>query len=305
MKRIRLLQKTALRRRGEEGGPLRTASYGSEYFDPAATLGCGQVFRYFPAGEEGSLVLSAGRACLLRREGGCTFLSAEEDDFSYFERYFDLSRNYADICARVCALGIPRLCEAAAFGRGIRILNQDPAETIFSFIVSQNNNIPRIRAILARLCEALGEARTACGHGYFSFPRLEALAGQGEAFYASLGCGYRARYLAQTARLLAAEGTERLSALPTPRLREALLRLPGVGPKVADCILLFAFHRTEAFPVDTWVEKAYRSLGGTLRGREKIAAALAEKFGDLGGYVQQYLFYFEREGGTERWHPSR
>lgn len=278
---------------------MRTIGYESEFFDPAATLGCGQVFRYFPAGEEGTLVLSAERACLLRREGDRTFLSAEEGDFAYFERYFDLSRNYADIYARVCATKIERLREAAAFGKGIRILNQDPAETILSFILSQNNNIPRIRAILSRLCEALGEARTACGHAYFSFPRVQALAERGEAFYLSIGCGYRARYLAQTARLLAEEGTERLAALPAPQLREALLRLPGVGPKVADCILLFAFHRTEAFPVDTWVEKAYRSLGGTLRGREKIAASLAEKFGDLGGYVQQYLFYFEREGGRK------
>lgn len=284
--------------------PLRTARFESEFFDPAATLGCGQAFRYLPA-EEGTLVLSAERACLLRREGDVTFLSAEEEDFAYFQRYFDLSRSYAEILARIGALGIPRLCEAAAFGRGIRILNQDPAETIVSFIVSQNNNIPRIRAILSRLCEALGEERSACGHGYFAFPRIERLAEQGEAFYASLGCGYRARYLAGTARLLAEEGTEKLAALPTSRLREALLRLPGVGPKVADCILLFAFRRTEAFPVDTWVEKAYRSLGGTLSGREKIAAALAEKFGDLSGYIQQYLFYFEREGGKERWHPSR
>lgn len=280
---------------------MRRTLYGGEYFDPAATLGCGQVFRWERT-QDGFLVFAQDRACLLRREGESTVLECEEGDLAFFENYFDLARDYAAINARVCAFGIPRLSAAARFGRGIRILNQGAEETIFSFIISQNNNIPRIRGILSRLCEALGGERAFSGRTFRAFPSAEALAGQGEAFYRSLGCGYRAPYLAKTAGILASAGTAGLYALPSPQLREALLRLPGVGPKVADCILLFAFHRTSAFPVDVWMEKAYRSLGGTVCGREKIASACAEKFGALGGYVQQYLFYFEREGNENGIH---
>ena len=274
---------------------LRTFRYDSEYFDPSATLGCGQVFRWERSGEA-FFVQAGGSACILQREGKVTSLLCEEEDVPFFEHYFDLKSNYAEICGRIGAFGIPRLAEAAAFGKGIRILNQGAEETIFSFIISQNNNIPRIRAILSRLCRALGKERAFCGERYFSFPSAAVLAEQGEPFFRSAGCGYRARYLAETARVLADGGAERLRSMPAEKLRGELMRLPGVGPKVADCILLFAFHRTEAFPVDTWVEKAYRQLGGTLRGREKIAASLEERFGELSGYVQQYLFYYERDG---------
>lgn len=280
---------------------MRRTLYGGEYFDPAATLGCGQAFRWERT-QDGFFVFAQDRACLLRQEGESTVLECEEGDLAFFENYFDLARDYAAINARVCAFGIPRLSAAARFGRGIRILNQGAEETIFSFIISQNNNIPRIRGILSRLCEALGGERAFSGRTFRAFPSAEALAGQGEAFYRSLGCGYRAPYLAKTAGILASAGTAELYALPSPQLREALLRLPGVGPKVADCILLFAFHRTSAFPVDVWMEKAYRRLGGTVCGREKIASACAEKFGALGGYVQQYLFYFEREGNENGIH---
>lgn len=280
---------------------MRRTLYGGEYFDPAATLGCGQAFRWERT-QDGFWVFAQDRACLLRREGESTVLECEEGDLAFFENYFDLARDYAAINARVCAFGIPRLSAAARFGRGIRILNQGAEETIFSFIISQNNNIPRIRGILSRLCEALGGERAFSGRTFRAFPSAEALAGQGEAFYRSLGCGYRAPYLAKTAGILASYGTAGLYALPSPQLREALLHLPGVGPKVADCILLFAFHRTSAFPVDVWMEKAYRRLGGTVCGREKIASACAEKFGALGGYVQQYLFYFEREGNENGIH---
>lgn len=277
------------------GFALKTSVYPSEYFDPASTLGCGQVFR-FAASPEGTLVFSGARACLLRRDERGTSVTAEEGDADYFFRYFDLARDYGAVRARICALGIPRLSRAAAFGRGIRILNQEPFETAVSFILSQNNNIPRIRATLFRLCEALGEKRVFRGCEYYAFPSPQKMAERDEAFYASIGCGYRARYLTAVSKY--AERGEDLSDLSTARLRERLLSLPGVGRKVADCILLFAYHRTDAFPVDTWVEKAYRELGGRVRGREKIAAELENRFQDLSGYIQQYLFYYEREGGN-------
>lgn len=269
--------------------------FDGEFFDPASTLGCGQVFRYVE--EKGGYLVFAGmRACRLYSRGGKTVIRCEADDAEYFERYFDLGRNYADVYGRAAASGIPFVAAAANAGRGIRILNQEPEETIFSFLLSQNNHIPRIRMLVSRLCGALGEERSFGGERYFTFPSAEKLAGKGEAFYRSLGCGYRARYIAETAQILASESAAAYAALSDGELRARLTALPGVGPKVADCVALFAYHRTGAFPVDTWIERVYREeLGGTLTNRNKIAAYFAGMFGEAGGYIQQYLFWYERE----------
>ena len=278
---------------------LFESDFDAKYFDAASTLDCGQTFR-FEASRGGYIVYSGGRACRLWRRGERTVLRCEEADGAYFAHYFDLARDYAEICGRALSCGIPFVAEAARAGRGIRILNQDAEETIFSFLLSQNNNIPRIRMLIGRICAALGEERSFEGERYFAFPRAEKLAQKGEDFYFSLGCGYRAKYIAAAARILAAESAEGYAALPTEQLREKLLSLPGVGPKVADCVLLFAYHRTESFPVDTWIEKVYREeLGGTLKDRKKIAAYFAGLFGEAGGYIQQYIFRYERERRTK------
>ena len=272
------------------------SDFDAKYFDPAATLDCGQTFRYFAEADGGYFVLSGGRACRLFCRGGRTVLRCGEEDAEYFYHYFDLARDYAPVCGRALSCGIPFIAEAARAGRGIRILNQDPEETIFSFLLSQNNNIPRIRMLISRICQALGEERSFEGERYFTFPSAKRMAERGEDFYYSLGCGYRAKYIAGTARVLAEESAAEYAALSTDKLREKLLSLPGVGPKVADCVALFAYRRTEAFPVDTWVEKFYRQvLGGTLKDRKKIAAYFAGLFGEAGGYIQQYIFRYERE----------
>ena len=117
---------------------------------------------------------------------------------------------------------------------------------------------------------------------------------KGADFYAELGAGYRAAYIAETAKKIAVEGLP-FASFRGARLREALTGFKGVGPKVADCIALFGFADTAAFPVDTWIEKAYREdMGGTLKKREEISAYLSEKFGEYGGFMQQYLFYYKR-----------
>lgn len=241
-------------------------------------------------------MFSADRACLLTEKDGETAVSCEAADEAYFRNYFDLQTDYAKICEEAKAFGVPYLSAAASFGKGLRILRQDKAECLISFIVSQQNNIPRIKGILSRLCTALGEKKTFGGEKYDAFPSLEALASQGEEFYREAGLGYRARYVAETSRRLLSEGFSPLEKESGEALKKALVSYPGVGNKVADCVCLFAFHETAAFPVDTWIEKLYReNFGGKERDRDRINRFFAEKFGKNAGIFQQYLFYYKRE----------
>lgn len=264
------------------------------YFDPEATLCCGQVFRFRPHGG-GWLVYSGERACCLFSEGGRTHILAEEQDAGYFENYFDLGRDYAPVVSAALESGMPFIAEAAQEGRGIRILRQQPEEAVFSFIISQNNNIPRIQGIISRICAALGQERSFMGGKYYTFPSAAVLSGRDAAFYASLGAGYRAPYIAGTAEKIARQGLAHLYPLRGKELRAELEKFDGVGPKVADCIALFGFGDTGAFPVDTWIEKAYREdLGGAPADRESISAYFTRRFGEYSGFIQQYLFYRKR-----------
>lgn len=272
-----------------------TFSFPNEYFSPKATLECGQVFRFTPT-EDGYFIVSADKACFLKEDQEAVFLTCEDADEAYFRRYFDLETDYEKICAEAKAFKVPFLSAAASFGKGLRILRQDKAECILSFIVSQQNNIPRIKGLLSRLSAALGEKKSFLGRAYHAFPDLQTLAGKSEEFYRELGLGYRARYIAETSRRLLLEGLSPLENKRGTELKKALVSYTGVGNKVADCISLFAFHETAAFPVDTWIEKLYRQdFGGTETDREKINRFFVEKFGKNGGVFQQYLFYYKRE----------
>ena len=272
----------------------------SEYFDPEQTLACGQTFRFERCGG-GYFVVSADRACLVWREGNETHVRCEGRDEEYFHDYFDLGRDYAAVVSRAVRRGIPVLAAAAEAGKGIRMLRQDPEEMIFTAIQTQNNHIPRIRAIVARLSESLGEARDFSGIRYHSFPKAADLAQKDEAFFRAAGAGYRAAYLAETARAVARDGVERLFPLKTEDLRRELVKYKGIGEKVADCIALFGFARGDAFPVDTWIEKVYREdFGGSLTDRHKIAEDFRGEFGEDGGIVQQYLFHYKRNGPSAK-----
>ena len=267
--------------------------YDARYFSPKDVLECGQIFR-FEEFERGYKVFSADRACYVYTEGKKTFI--ECDDGDYFYNFFDLGRDYAAINERARSFGVPLLTRGAERGAGLRLLNQDAEEMIFSFIISQNNNIPRIKGIIERICRALGEEREFMGEKYYAFPSAGAMAKEGAEFYKQLGAGYRDAYLAATSERIAAEGIEHLFPLPTPQLKKQLLTYIGIGPKVADCISLFGFGRRECFPVDTWIEKLYREdFGGALKDRNRINAYFCELFGDDAGYMQQYLFYAKRE----------
>ena len=264
----------------------------SEYFDPSATLGCGQVFRFRPF-REGFLAFAEDKACYVFCDGADTHVVSE--DAAYFQNYFDVSRDYGEIVRAAKRCGVPALAAAAEKGKGIRILRQNAEEALLWFIVSQNNRIPRIRSIIERICTALGEERSFMGERYFAYPGAAKLAEKGADFYEALGAGYRGAYITKTAEAVAEGGLAPLYALRGGQLRKKLTEFAGVGPKVADCAALFGFADTGAFPVDTWIEKVYREdFGGKSKNREDIAAYFSEKFGEYGGFFQQYLFYYKR-----------
>ncbi|GHV01176.1 8-oxoguanine DNA glycosylase [Clostridia bacterium] len=277
------------------------------YFSAEKTLTCGQIFRYRKAENAADCesvweVLSADQRARIYERGRESVIECSDPD--YFINYFDLTEEYAGIESEVLRrAGSGREADfmrrAVGFGRGIRILRQDFFETVIGFIISANNNIKRIQGIVERLCAAAGKDTG----GFFAFPAVGTLAISDEKFYNSIGAGYRSRYIGRAAALLQAanpadpralnpDGLRRMNPSDAARL---LLELPGVGPKVADCILLFACRNTAAFPVDTWIAQCYGAYfedGAT--DRKYIRARLAERFGGVSGFAQQYMFHYHR-----------
>jgi N-glycosylase/DNA lyase len=309
---------------------VKTIALPKKIFSPRAVLECGQVFRYKlteekkppstqrNAEEERWEIVSGNRRCFVAENDSEAFIHADKVDMPYFENYFDLETDYEKIVRKVrrAALGGEPafdLRPALAHGKGLRILRQEPFETLVSFIVSTNNNIPRIRGILEKLCAALGELRGISpqrggGQPFRAFPAPETMAAQDESFYRGIGAGYRAPWLLRAAQKVCA-GTinlEELGALPTAGLLAALRQFDGIGPKAADCIALFAYRRFEVFPVDTWVKKIYADIFGADRASEKtMREKLAARFGECAGAAQQFLFYhYRQKAGASRALPE-
>ena len=255
----------------------------------AATLDCGQCFRFRP-NDDGAFWRGTALdrpLTLVQRGDRVIFQGVGRAEFTaVWADFFDLSTDYAALRA---ALSVDPVLKAAAdFGAGIRILRQPPWETLCSFILSQNNNIPRIRGIIERLCAGFGEPLPAGG---FSFPDPERLAGLERGDLACLRAGFRDKYLLDAARKTAA-GTldlDAVAALPCDEAKRALMTVSGVGPKVADCVLLFGFHRLEAFPVDVWMKRAMANW---------FPDGLPECAKPFAGYAQQLLFHYARTSGA-------
>ena len=273
---------------------MEIIEFNSEYFNAQDTLDCGQIFRYKPF-NDGFLVVSGENACKVYTKGDKTCIESENAE--YFKNFFDLERDYKKIndCLLNSKHQIVKISSNRA--KGIRILNQRKEEMLFSFIISQNNMIPRIKAIIERTATALGDKKSFMGETYFTFPKVEDLARCDENFYKELGYGYRARYMVEVANAIANQKIDlnEIAKLPTKELKTELLKLKGVGGKVADCIALFGYHRTDSFPVDTWIEKLYyEDFNGNLKDRKKITEWFLTEFGENSGYAQQYLFYYKR-----------
>ena len=247
---------------------------------------CGQCFRWQVSSRGGYVGVAFGRPVRVWTEQGALFLRSTPQDFEEVWRdYFDLDRDYQAITRDF--LINPFMEQAVAYGEGLRILRQDPWETLISFLISQCNRIPRIQAILDRLCRTFGTPVELEGETLYTFPSPALLAGLTPEDLAPLRAGYRTPYLLSAARSIA-EGRfslEQTAQLDTSQARAALLELPGVGKKVADCILLFGLGRLEAFPVDTWMKKA-----GSFYPHP-------EAFGPYAGVAQQYIFHYARSTG--------
>jgi N-glycosylase/DNA lyase len=233
-------------------------------------------------------VRQEGKQLRVRCEGGVVPL-----DLATFVRdYFDLSSDYPALVRRWRR--DRRFAQVASPRAGIHILRQEPVEVLISFIISANNNIARIRSIIERLCQRYGSPLETPWDLEYSFPTPEALAqAPVNDLRDTCGLGYRDVYVRSAARAVATQPDfATLADLPTSALRERLRRFDGVGEKVADCILLFAFHRLEAFPIDTWIRQAMAELyfNGQMPRPRELQTFAAKRFGAYAGVAQQYLF---------------
>lgn len=255
----------------------------SEYFSVFQTLTCGQVFRYKQISDCEFQIISRDKICYLSQKDDNVMLKSEH--LEYFKSYFDLDRDYDEI---VKTLGkFEELRTPVEFGKGIRILKQDFYETVISFIISANNNIKRIQKIIETLCEKAGDKK----NGFYAFPTAKQLQKFSVEDFKSMGLGYRAPYLYETCRIIDDVREDILSSNSAVALKK-LLSLKGVGPKVANCILLFGMGRTDSYPVDTWIFKANRT--DELNTEKKVFEYYSKRYGEYAGFAQQYIFFHAR-----------
>lgn len=271
---------------------------GRDLPDPDKTFDCGQCFRFEKSDKgrhecewEG---VAFGRKVSFAKDGERLYIynSTEEEFEKIWRRYLDLDTDYLavdrDILSRSDS---DALKNAVSFGHGIHLLRQEPWETVCSFIISQNNNIPRIKKIVRTLCERAGDRID--GAEEFSFPDPTAVSGLGVDGLFELRTGFRAKYIYDAASRIASGeiSLEEIMNMPSAEGAEELCKIKGVGPKVAACALLFGFGKYDAFPVDVWIKKAIEKY---FTGEFDAA-----RLGPYAGVAQQYLFYYERYLGGE------
>lgn len=252
-------------------------------FDLALCVDCGQAFRW-KKDEQGywNAVVKGTKGKILQKEGITVFKSTDKETFEkIWIPYFDLGRDYEKILAGFDDKYLKEACRAY---QGIRILKQDSWEALCSFIISQNNNIPRIKGIIDRFCRTFGEK---IGEDDFAFPTVDKTASLNENDLAPLRAGFRNKYILDAAKKLSQGeiSLDTIEKMPIEQAREELMKIKGVGKKVAECTLLYGFGRVEAFPVDVWVNRIMQELypdglPGCTKGVEGIA--------------QQYLFHWRR-----------
>ena len=266
---------------------------------------CGQCFRWNEQDDGSYTGIWKENVVNVKKEGEdyiftgiCKSGNLEEE----IKEYFDFNRDYEKLKKELSKID-DYMKESIKYGKGIRILNQDLWETIISFIISANNNIPRIKGIIERLSKKYGKKIEWRGKEYYTFPTPEELKDVTVEEYRKLGLGFRDIRLYETTKMILERKVD-LKELEensnTIEVREKLLTLSGVGPKVADCILLFStLKRFEVFPIDVWVRRVMNELyikneDETKVNKKQIEKIAKEKFGDLAGLAQQYLFNYRK-----------
>ncbi len=256
----------------------------TDFFNLEQTFSCGQCFR-FDRKEDGSYFgVASGRALTISQRGNeIVFHQVSMEDFeNFWMDYFDFLSDYEPLKKKFSK--DPTLQKACAYAGGLRLLRQEPFETLCSFILSSNNHIPRIKGMVARLCALLGDP---IKEGVYSFPSAEALAKCSIDDLKPVRAGYRGEYLLDAARKITEKKVDmqKGASLPLDDASNMLQQIKGVGPKVASCVLLYGYHRLDAFPVDVWIKRALQRFypNGLCR----------EAYPEI-GLAQQYLFHYIR-----------
>lgn len=266
---------------------------------------CGQCFRWNKESDESYTGVFKQNVINVKKQGQDVYFKGicSGDIKNVVTYYFDLERDYENIKKTLSKVDI-NMKTSIEYGKGIRILNQDLWETIISFIISANNNIPRIKGIIEKLSKTYGNEIIWNNNKYYIFPSVNQLKDVTIEQYRKLGLGFRDIRLYETTQMILNKEID-LEYLKeekdTLKVREELLKLSGVGPKVADCILLFSeLKRFDVFPIDVWVRRVMNDLYIKEENEEKVSKKkienlAKEKFGNLSGIAQQYLFYWRRE----------
>ena len=271
-----------------------------ESFVISQTLECGQCFRFTQIGEENYIIVAYGKILNIYCAGtDIVFKNTTEEEFNdIWYNYFDFGRNYNDIKKKISE-NDEILQKAVEYAPGIRILNQDRFECLISFIISQNNRIPMIKKVISNISKKYGRyIGSVDGEEYYAFPNPEELIKADEAGLMECKTGFRAKYIIDAVQKVI-HGEINLNAddMDTETLRKTLMTIKGVGPKVADCTMMFSFGRCETFPTDVWVKRIMSEL--YFNGREASVKEIHQKaeecFGDYAGYAQQYLFNYARQ----------
>jgi N-glycosylase/DNA lyase len=278
---------------------------------------CGQCFRWHEEADGSYIGVAFGRVIQMeKRDTDVMIYNASEEDFyDIWENYFDLKRDYGTIKEELSKDAL--LKEAVEFGHGIRLLQQEPFEITLSFIISANNRIPMIKRAIENMSKRWGEPLNYKGRTFYAFPKLEVLQKISMEELEACGMGFRNKYIADTVAKIyeckhkenfpalqdsecAKYDLERIKSLYDDACHNEMQNFNGIGPKVADCIMLFSMGKYSAFPVDVWVKRAmqhfYLAPDVSLK---KIRDFGRNKFGELSGFAQQYLFYYARENNIK------
>ena len=267
-------------------------------FDLAQTLECGQCFHFVKLDENDYVLTAKGRLLHVSQQADTvTFYDTEEDEYvNVWKNYFDMDRDYSAVKKKLLE-NDNKLKDAIESMWGVRILNQDFFETLISFIISQNKQIPHIKKIVSDISAKFGTYKgTYGGADMYTFPTLEQLTNASEEDFKELKTGFRAPYIMDAIRRnMAGQFNEKeLKNMDYDSCIKELMTIKGVGEKVANCVSLFGLGKKEAFPVDVWIKRIMETMyfDGEDTPKDKIAAFAKEQFGDLGGFAQQYLFYY-------------